>query len=348
MKILIIQQKMIGDVLTSSILFEALKQKYPSAELHYLIYEHTKPVVENNPFIDKLLLFSSKEESSSGFFNFLKEIKKEQYDVVIDVYAKLNSALISFASGAPTRISYNKWYSKYAYTHTFLQKKKLDTNAGFAVENRMLLLTALANDFPLEIKPKIYLTASEKENARSFLKSQNINLNKPLIMVSVLGSAANKTYPPAYLAQLLDKAVEETGAQLLFNYIPKQKEEAKEVFDLCKTETQKHIFFNIFGRNLREFLSFTANCNALIGNEGGAVNMAKALNIPTFAIFSPWIRKEAWSLYEDECNVSVHLKDYKPAIFNSMKAKKEAQDLYKVFKPQLFQDKFFNFLNKCM
>ena len=58
MKVLVIQQKMIGDVLTSSILFEAIKIEHPSAELHYLINSHTVPVVENNPFVDKLVLLS--------------------------------------------------------------------------------------------------------------------------------------------------------------------------------------------------------------------------------------------------------------------------------------------------
>jgi len=32
---------MIGDVLTSSVLFEAIKLKHPSAELHYLVNSHT-------------------------------------------------------------------------------------------------------------------------------------------------------------------------------------------------------------------------------------------------------------------------------------------------------------------
>jgi len=39
MKILVIQIKMIGDVLTSSILFEALRKEFPTAELHYMISE---------------------------------------------------------------------------------------------------------------------------------------------------------------------------------------------------------------------------------------------------------------------------------------------------------------------
>ena len=66
MKILVIQQKMIGDVLTSSILFEVLRAEYPNAELHYLIYPHTLPVVENNPFIDKIIIFKEEFKKSSA------------------------------------------------------------------------------------------------------------------------------------------------------------------------------------------------------------------------------------------------------------------------------------------
>ena len=96
MKILIIQQKMIGDVLTTSILFEALKEKYPDSELHYLINSHTYMVVKNNPYIDKFVFLTPKIENSKyQLFRFLKTIQNEKYDVVIDVYSKLSSHLIS-------------------------------------------------------------------------------------------------------------------------------------------------------------------------------------------------------------------------------------------------------------
>ena len=43
----------------------------------------------------------------------------------------------------------------------------------------------------------------------------------------------------------------------------------------------------VYGQNLREFLALLSQMNYLVGNEGGAVNMAKALNIPTFTLFFP-------------------------------------------------------------
>lgn len=349
MKILVIQQKMIGDVLTSSILFSALRQKYPTARLHYLIHRHTAAVVEHNPFIDELILFDPKvDQKPAAFFTFLKSIRNQDYDVVIDVYSKINTALITRYSGAKVRISYDKWYTRKAYTHTFRNKKKAETNAGLAIENRMQLLQALSPDFPVEIKPKIYLTSEEKEAAKIRLEADGISLEKPLIMCGILGSSATKTYPLPYMAQVLDFIVEKTGAQLLFNYIPKQVEDAGKLYDLCSPETQKHIFFDIFGTSLRDFMAITSYCDALIGNEGGAVNMAKALQVPTFAIFSPQIKKENWSIYEDDTkNVSVHLRDFKPVELQGLSTSeitKKAPQFYELLAPNLIFAKLKPFL----
>jgi len=348
MKILIIQQKMIGDVLTTSILFEALRREYPEAELHYLIFPHTRPVVENNPFIDKLILFEDSDKNPLNFVSFLQKIKKEEYEVVIDVYSKLGTALISWVSGAKFRISFNKWYTRHFYTAVFDRNIIPKTKAGMAIEKRMQLLQPLHKNFPEEIKPKIYLTPAEISSAKQLLSQSGINSEKPLLIISVLGSSKNKTYPSEYLAVLLNKIVKETEAQLLFNYIPSQLDEALNIYQLCNPNTQKHVYLNIFGKSLREFMALTSQCDALIGNEGGAVNMAKALNVPTFAIFSPSVTKENWNIFEDDItNVSVHLQDFVPEIYQ-MKSKKELKsqtaEMYYQFKPDYISEKLQKFL----
>src|SRR5690606_41477854 len=98
-----------------------------------------------------------------------------------------------------------------------------------------------------------------------------------------------------------------------------------------------------------EFLSITHFCDAVIGNEGGAINMAKALNKSTFTIFSPWIKKDAWKMFDnDTTNVSVHLKDFQPELYAN-KSKKELkakhQELYKKFHFDFFKKQLCEFLN---
>jgi heptosyltransferase-2 len=346
MKILIIQQKMIGDVLTTSILFEAIKQKHPDSELHYVINSHTYPVVEGNPFVDKFHFFTSEHENSKWkLYQFAMHLRHEKFDVVIDVYSKLSSNILSLLTGAKTSISKNKWYTSFIYTHTFNDLKTSDTKVGLALKNRLQLLQPLDVTFQDVLKPKIYLTATERTHAGKFLESKAIDLKKPLFMIGVLGSGSNKTYPFKYMAKVIDQIVlEQPKSQILFNYIPSQEADARTILELCSTKTQQHIHFNVFGKNLRDFLAITSYCDALIGNEGGAINMAKALNIPTFAIFSPWIKKNVWNLFEDgDSHLSTHLQDYENEAYqnisNYKQLKPKASELYLKFKPSYFEAK---------
>ncbi|NQX84317.1 MAG: glycosyltransferase family 9 protein [Flavobacteriaceae bacterium] len=350
MRVLVIQQKMIGDVLTSSILFEALKEKYPNAELHYVLNKHTYPVVEHNPFIDEFLFVTPEiEKSKVAFYGFLKTIRHKNYDAVIDVYSKYSSNLMTLFSGAKLKISKRKWYTSIIYNHNYTDQKVKKTKAGLAIENRIQLLEPLHIKTSKLYKPKIHLTNKEITESKVFLQQSGIDLNKPIYMIGVLGSGMNKTYPFEYMAKVIDVIASESKGQILFNYIPKQENNAKQIFDLCSAEAQNQIYFKVFGNSLRDFLAITHHCKALIGNEGGAINMAKAINIPTFTIFSPWIKKEVWSSFEDDVqNVSVHLKDFKPHFFknkDTRQLKAHWKTLYSEFEPDLLQAKLKKFVS---
>ena len=61
-------------------------------------------------------------------------------------------------------------------------------------------------------------------------------------------------------------------------------------------------------------------CDFIVGNDGGAINMSKALKKPSFTIFSPWIEKRFWSTFEDgKLHSSVHLLDYQPQLVEKKK-----------------------------
>jgi heptosyltransferase-2 len=349
MKVLVIQQKMIGDVLVSSVICNNLRKAYPNAQIDFLIYPFTNPVVENNPNIDHVILFEERYRTNkSAFLFFMLSIRKENYDIVIDAYGKLESRLVTIFSGAKKRIGFYKSFRNFVYSDTIKELKVPITNAGLAIENRINLLKPLQLKIALDNRPKIFLTPIEIEKGKEILRQHQIDFTKKLYMIGVLGSGMNKTYPFQYMASVLDEIVGKTNATLLFNYMPTQRDEAQKIFDFCQYKTQRNIKMDLIPGSIREFLALTYHCDALIGNEGGAVNMAKALNKPTFTIFSPWIIKEAWNSFENDTTiVSVHLKDYKPELYgkkNAKEMKHESLKLYQEFTPNLLIPRLEKFL----
>lgn len=351
MKILLVQQKMIGDVLVSSLLCEHIKEHLPDSEVHYVIEEHTTAVVDHNPFIDKVVLFRKEYKTSkSKFYGFLKSIRRENYDVVIDVYGKLESNLITHFSKAKIKIAYPKWRSKFLYSHHIPIRSWQPGSTYTTIDDRLALLSPIISDkLDSQKKPKIYLTEDEFSTAKRFLNNQGIDSEKPIIMLGVLGSGNSKTYPLEYMAEIIDSIAENTNAVLLFNYIPSQENDAKKVYELCNETARKRISFETFAPDLRKFLAFLKCCDCYIGNEGGSTNMAKALNVPTFSIFSPWIDKSGWSTFANKKNIAVHVSEYFPDKIEKMSKKEiksDTQKLYESFEPNLFIDRLQNFLNK--
>jgi heptosyltransferase-2 len=351
MKILVIQQKRIGDVLTSTILSNNLKKEFPNAQIDYMCYANCVDVLKNNPNIDNIIVLEEKTRKNYlSLFQFIFSIRSKKYDAVIDAYSKLETNLITFFSGAKYKISYKKGYSKIFYNYN-IERLKNGTNSeiGLAIINRLLLLKPLIKKEIIDYKPKIFLTETEIQNAKELIAKFPLNKNVPTYMIGVLGSEWYKTYPFKKMAELLDFTVEQTNANLLFNYIPKQKEDVLKIYNFCKPETQKNIFFDLYANDLRSFLGLLSQCDALIGNEGGAVNMAKAIFIPTFSLFTPSVDKETWQIFEDDKNVSIHLKDLKPEIYQQFDAKHIKENTFKFFDEypiEIIKEKLATFLRK--
>ena len=349
-KFLVIQQKMIGDVLASTIICECLKYHFPSAEIHMVANENTLPVLKENPFIDKIVIFKKEyRDSKIAFYRFLKSLKKTEYSAVIDAYGKLESNLITLFAKSDKKIGMHKWYTSWIYSDPIYQPVIPHNKIPLAISNRLMLLDRLIPNNEHITYPKLYLNLQELEKGKSTIQDLKDSENQKIIMISILGSGPEKTYPPNYMAQVLDIISTNCDAKLLFNYIPQQKKQALEIYNLCSLKTQNSIEIDFYAHSLRDFMGVLSQCNMIIGNEGGAINMAKALNIPSFCFFSPFILKGAWHGKVYENHYGVHLRDYLPELFGNMdknEIKKNIADLYEAFEPKFFKEELIGFLNK--
>lgn len=351
MKFLVIQQKMIGDVLTSTVICENLKHLHPNCKVHFIANENTLAVLRNNPFIDEIIVFKNEyRKSKKAFYGFLKGMKKERYHAVIDAYGKLESNLISYFTPAQYKIAHPKWYTKWIYTDTVTENLSPSGIIPLAIGNRLQLLNPLLKmGNPYHTYPKIYLSDSEVEASAKKIAPIKSYPDQPVIMIGILGSGPVKTYPADHMAKVLNTICEHTPAILLFNYIPSQENEARTIYDQCNEKTRERIAFDFYASSLRDFIALLSHCSALIGNEGGAVNMAKALDVPTFCMFSPFIIKGAWHSETAKGHTAVHLKDYRPEVFENRTKrdiKKNIQQLYDTFEPQLFEEPLIRFVKE--
>jgi ADP-heptose:LPS heptosyltransferase len=90
LKILIIRFSSIGDIVLTTPVFRALKQQL-QAEVHFLTKKKYAPILSANPNIDRTLILDD------NFYEMVRQIKKEQFDVIIDLHNNLRTKLLQIA-----------------------------------------------------------------------------------------------------------------------------------------------------------------------------------------------------------------------------------------------------------
>ena len=171
MKILIIQHKMIGDVLLTSLLCENLKRTFPDATIDYLVNSNTTPVLENNPYIDNLIIFDeNKNRKIIKLIRFSKKINKNNYDVIIDAYSKIQSWISVLLNNAPRKISYKKIGRTFLYTDNIVKHSEPKSYLGLAIEHRLALLKPLGINKQIATEPKLYVNEGEIQKAKKSFK----------------------------------------------------------------------------------------------------------------------------------------------------------------------------------
>jgi ADP-heptose:LPS heptosyltransferase len=347
-KILVIQNKRIGDVLISSVIANNIKKVFPDSHITYFVYDYTTGVIENNHFIDRIIVANDKElKKIPKLLKTVAELRKEKFDIIFDSYSKFQSRIICLFSGAEYRIGFKRKHKTLRlpfYTHpvNFLDEKSMI--CGKAIEDRINIVNSV---FPLkdpDIYPKIYLTEEEKNYKR-------INsLQKPVIMFTVLGSTIPKSMPFDYVADLINSVTNRYNVTVLFNYAPYQKEDALKIYELCNDKDQ--INMDIYEDSIRGFINLMNQCDILIANEGGTVHITKALDKPTFTIYSPYIEKDDWNSFEDGVtHESIHLIEVKPQLFEEFTREsrktieEDPEAMYRELTPDLILDKLTPFLD---
>lgn len=91
MKVLVIRLSSIGDIVLCTPAFRCIKQQINNAEVHFVTKRAYKILTSSNPFIDKFFYLDE------DLGEVIQELKKEDYDYIVDLHNNLRSSRIKAA-----------------------------------------------------------------------------------------------------------------------------------------------------------------------------------------------------------------------------------------------------------
>lgn len=283
-RVLVIKLRHLGDTLLSSPVFSNLQNAFPDAMIDAYIWKEAHPMLAGHPAIAHFHLHDRTWKKLPWHKRYihelklLKQIRKEKYDLVINLTEGDRGAISAKISGAKQKVGVDpgkKWTRK-IYTDLV---KPCKTNRH-NVERDLDALRKMGI-FPGEEERDLllFIPKEAKERARELMGDE------PFVVMQAAARWKFKCPPARVMAKvcdLLPYRVVLTGA-------PRERDYVEKIAELSKSEV-----LNLAGKtNLKEMAALLEKSKGLITVDSVALHMASALKVPVVALFGP-TSEENW------------------------------------------------------
>ena len=295
-KYLIINPFGIGDVLFTTPVIRALKDKYPDCLIGYWCNERVRGLLRNNPDIDRIFALSrgdikriyknSPLKRFKALLDLISEIRAEKFKIAFDFSLDSRYAFWSRLAGIKKRIGFN-----------YNNRGKLLTSRvdlkGYSGRHVVEYYTDLLKFIGITIKDKSLSLPVSEENktaAEKRLTKYGIAPGSLVMGVAMAGGmswgkdAQYKQWPANKFSQLIDILIKKHGAYVI---LLGSADEAP-IADAIISEVKDEKIVNLTGKiSLEELALVIKRLKVLICNDGGPLHMAVALGVNTVSIFGP-------------------------------------------------------------
>jgi len=294
-RIVIIRLSAIGDVVRTIPALGLLRKKYPNAHIAWVVEELAYDILSGRSDIDEVILLPLKSLAKklknprhffgalAYIFRFIRHLRGKKFQVSFDFQGLLKSGVVSFMTGAPIRIGFDKGFSK-EKSHIFSNVRvKLPVPKLSRIERNLLLARRLVGD--INWPETLIETTPKEKSAIDLLERTKLFQKRPRIVIHPGTSPRTpyKKWGADGFAKTADLILSRVGGEVVVTYGPGEKESAIEVKNLMASES------TVLPEplNLMELAEFYRRSDIYIGGDTGPMHIASFVKTPVVAIFGP-------------------------------------------------------------
>ena len=273
-KIGIIQTAFIGDVVLSTALLESLHVQFPNAVIDLIVRKGNEGLVKDHPFIHEVIIWDKQNNKYKNWWDVLLKLRKNKYDVLINVQRFAATGLWMLFSKAKTTIGFNKNPFSFFFTHSVVHTIQ---NAAHHEIDRNHLLTVPLGVIP-KAKPKLYPTYADYEKVKPY---QIV----PYICIAPASVWFTKQFPVDQWIRWVNELSFEGNVFLLGG--PGDMNISKKIeTGFIKTASSQKKLINLTGQ-LSLLASAALQEKAVLNyvNDSAPMHFASAMNAPVVAIY---------------------------------------------------------------
>ncbi len=287
-KALIIKLGATGDVLRTTTLLQAIKAKYGNLMIIWLTTDYNKAVIENNPLVDKVLVYSPET---------ILRLQQEKFDIIFSLETDTPGTLLANLTRADEKYGYYFHEDGYPVAFNKAADYYLETQFSDKLnkENRKTYQEMMFEAMELPYKKEDYilnLTEKDLSYAKNFFSLYNIQENDFVVGVNMGAGSRwpSKSWNKDKVVELIRRIKRESDFKILILGGPNEEKLMSHFMSAIHKENISCIFNNP-NNTLREFMSLVNRCNVVIATDSLALHIAAALKKRTIALFfatPPW------------------------------------------------------------
>lgn len=307
-KVLVIKLRHHGDVLLTSPVFQVIKNHHPHIQIDALVYEDTQEMLTLHPAINQIHTINRGwkklgiKKQFAAEYGLLKQLKSEQYDLIIHLTEHWRGALIKHFTGAKYAIcaQYNRRkgiFWKKSFTHHYPKPQK----TRHIIDKHLDALRSIGiSPSQLERLPLLIPGKDAEQNREQILIENQIN---DYILIHPTSRWLFKCWESNKFSNLINKLNDqysEKNIKIIITSAPSNAELniVKEIINNCGTTP-----VDLSGKlSLKDLSALIEKAELFIGVDSVPMHMASAFNTPCVALFGPSDDQE-WGPQNDNCTI---------------------------------------------
>lgn len=260
-RILVVRLGAMGDIVHALPAVASLKHSFPGSHLTWVVEPQWQPLLEQNPFIDRLVLL--RRGNPAALLESCRDLWRGRYDFAVDFQGLIKSAMVA-SMARPDRI------------FGFHQSQLRERAAALFYSNKISSTAAHVVDKNLDL--------AAAAGASSVLRSFALPPGKPegrlpegtFVLASPLAGWRSKQWPLEYFGELGELLQKELGIPLVLDGPPSALAALSGISGVVANST-----------SLAGLIYATRRAAAVVGVDSGPMHLAAALGKLGVAIFGP-------------------------------------------------------------
>ena len=285
MKILVRAPNWIGDAVMTIPALESISRTRSNDEICILARPAVADLLSGQPFADRILQydFRGRHAGLLGREKLVAELRKDNFDAAVLLQNAFEAAWLAWRAGIPERIGYARDARGPLLTKAIRLPKEGELPKHESHYYLELLRRARWCETSPVIPPiRLLVTDTARAAAESTLRNAGSRENTWRFAIAPGASyGAAKCWPPERFAQLADRLISESGANVIFFGTPGEKDISSRILSHMKS----HAISLVGETSMRDLTALFASCSAFIGNDSGAMHVAAAAGLPVIGIF---------------------------------------------------------------